>query len=337
MRRAAALSLGLALLITACGIEASPGAGPTTTGSGSVPTSENPSTTTVTTPATTTITVASTSTAPAAPTTTIAPAPTTTAAPTPTTTAPPADITVVSYFYIDEAGHPERTGPFLLPVTRKVPATKAVAGAAMDQLLAGPSGGEREGVPSISSAIPEGARLLGLTISDGIATVDLSSGFEADDDSAAVAQRIAQVVFTLSRFPTVQEVLFRQEGVAIDVPIGSGQLVQRPVNIGDYLEFAASLHVEEPGYGGRGGDPLHVMGFGAVFEAAFNYALTDDDGLIIAEGNAMTTNGTGWGGFDFTVDYAVDEEQVGALIVWAYSAKDGSQIDVREYPVVLVP
>jgi hypothetical protein len=51
----------------------------------------------------------------------------------------------------------------------------------------------------------------------------------------------------------------------------------------------------------------------------------------------MTNNGTGWGGFDFTIDYEVDSRQVGALIVWINSAKDGSRVDVREYPVVLIP
>jgi hypothetical protein len=134
----------------------------------------------------------------------------------------------------------------------------------------------------------------------------------------------------------VHEVLFRQEGVGVDVPTGDGSLVSRPVSIGDYLEFAAAIHVEEPSYRGDGDNPLRVMGFGSVFEASFNYALTDDDGLIMAEGIAMTSNGTGWGGFDFTIEYEVDREQVGALIVWAHSAEDGSQIDVREYPVVLV-
>jgi len=59
------------------------------------------------------------------------------------------------------------------------------------------------------------------------------------------------------------------------------------------------------------------------------YALTDADGLIIEEGIAMTNNGIGWGGFDFTVDYDVDRRQVGTLIVWVDSALDGSQIDVR--------
>jgi len=316
------------MLVTACGVDSTPGAVPssTTTGPGSVTTVENPTTTTA---APTTTTLAPTTTAPAAPSTTTAPAP--------TTTTPPADVAVVPYFYVDEAGHPNRQGPFLLPVTRQVPATQAVARAAMEQLLAGPDAGEGDGVPSISTAIPAGSRLLGLTISEGIAIVDLSSEFEADDDAAAVAQRIAQVVFTLSRFPTVAEVLFRQDGVGIPVQTGAGELVSRPVSIADYLEFAAALHVEDPSYRGHGDNPLRVMGFGAVFEAVFNYALTDDDGLIIAEGQEMTNNGTGWGGFDFTIDYDVDREQVGALIIWTHSAKDGSQIDVREYPVVLVP
>jgi hypothetical protein len=212
-----------------------------------------------------------------------------------------------------------------------------VARAAVEQLLAGPTTGELDGIPSITTTVPTGARLLGLTVSEGIAIVDLSGEFDATDDDAAVAQRIAQVVFTLSRFPTIHEVLFRQDGIDIEVPTGDGQLVSRPVAIGDYLEFAAAIHIEEPAYAGKGSNPLHVTGFGAVFEATFSYALTDDDGLIISEGFAMTNNGTGWGGFDFTIEYEVDREQVGALIVWVNSAKDGSQIDVREYPVVLVP
>ncbi|MFP3915771.1 MAG: hypothetical protein ACLFWM_12910 [Actinomycetota bacterium] len=51
----------------------------------------------------------------------------------------------------------------------------------------------------------------------------------------------------------------------------------------------------------------------------------------------MSTSGVGWGSFDFTIDYDVDRTQRGALIVWTDSARDGSQIDVREYPVFLQP
>lgn len=246
-------------------------------------------------------------------------------------------MTVAPYFFVDEEGRPERAGPFVLPVAREADRTVAVARASMDQLLAGPDQGERSGVPSISTMIPAGTRLLGLSILNGTATVDLSSEFGATDDSATVAQRAAQVVFTLSRFESVSKVVFRQEGRSVAIQTGIGDLVDRPVGIDDYLEFAAALSVESPVYGGTGGNPMRVTGFGAVFEATFEYALTDDDGLIIAEGMAMTDNGTGWGAFDFTIHYEVDRSQTGSLIVWANSAKDGSRIDVREYPVWLTP
>ena len=172
---------------------------------------------------------------------------------------------------------------------------------------------------------------------DVVATVDFSHEFEGTDDSAVVAQRMAQVVFTLTTIPHVTEVLFRQEGKAIPARTDERQLVTRPVMKADYLDFAASLTVEKPVYGGTGGSPLHVTGFGAAFEASFSYALTNANGLIIAEGHAMTTNGTGWGGFDFTIPYKVDSKQTGALIVWVNSAENGSHISVREYPVTLVP
>lgn len=306
---------------------------------------EQGSTTTVAPPTTVTSESTTTSLAPVETSTTQAPATTTTTTASVTTTSVSATTTsqaatsmqVAPYFYVDEAGHSERSGPFVLPVAREVPATVAVARAALVQLFAGPTAAETQSVPAISTAIPSGVQLLGLTINEDVATIDLSSEFGATEDSATVAQRAAQVVFTLSRFDSVAEVVFNQDGKPVSIQIGDGSLVSRPVGIWDYLEFAAAITVETPVYGGPAGNPLRATGFGALFEATLKYALADDDGLILEEGIAMTNNGTGWGGFDFTIDYEVDERQVGALIVWANSAKDGSQIDVREYPVVLRP
>lgn len=242
---------------------------------------------------------------------------------------------VAPYFLIDEAGRPSRTGPFLVPVAREVEASKAVARAAIEQLLAGPNQGESEGIPGLSSAIPAGIELLGLTIEDGTATIDLSPGFALGEDAAAVAQRVAQVVFTLTRFDTVDRVVFLEDGRLAPVPTSDGRLVSSAVSRGDYLDFAAAITLEGPVYGGEASDPLRATGFAAVFEASFQYALTDANGLIIEEGVAMTSNGMGWGEFDFTIDYEVDREQVGSLVVWAHSAEDGSRIDIREYPVKL--
>ncbi len=50
----------------------------------------------------------------------------------------------------------------------------------------------------LTTAIPEGTRLLGITIEDGIASVDLS-----------MTARVAQVVFTMTQFAQVDEPLGR--------------------------------------------------------------------------------------------------------------------------------
>lgn len=325
-------ALILAMLVPACGLGQAAGlsndspdigqAGPTTT-AGSV---AAPSTTQETSPPA--------AEAAAAPTTTSAPPAATTVSSTPTQ---PATMQVAPYFFVDEAGRHNRTGPFLVPVAREVPSSVAVARRAMEQLLAGPGQDERESVPALSSAIPAGVELLGLTIEMGTAQVDLSSEFEIEDDSAAVVARVAQVVFTLTRFATVEQVRFLQEGSAVKAPTSDGSLVAGAVSRGDYLGFAPAIAVETPVYGGATSDPSRVTGFAAVFEAIFQYALTDEDGLIISEGVVMTSNGMGWGTFDFTIDYDVERRQRGTLIVWAHSAEDGSRIDIREYPVTLDP
>lgn len=338
MKRSGAMILSLSLLAAACGTNAvTPPGTETTTTTLQQPTETS---TTIAMTSTTSSMASTTTTGPTNTTTTAAPATTTTNPPTTPTTkqvVAPINLSVAPWFFIDEDGQPGRTGPFLAPIHREVAYTKAVGRASLEQLFAGPTAGERDSVPAISSTIPPGVEILGLTIKEGIALVDLSAEFEGTDDSAVVAQRMAQVVFTLTTIPNVTEVLFRQEGKAISAQTGDGQLVARPVMKADYLDFAAALTVEKPVYGGTGGSPLHVTGFGAAFEASFSYALTNASGLIIAEGHAMTTNGTGWGGFDFTIPYKVDSKQTGALIVWVNSAENGSQISVREYPVTLVP
>ena len=43
------------------------------------------------------------------------------------------------------------------------------------------------------------------------------------------------------------------------------------------------------------------------------------------------------GAFSATVRYDVPKAQWGTLRVWAGSAKDGSPVSVREYPVWLTP
>jgi hypothetical protein len=250
---------------------------------------------------------------------------------------PPPTMVVAPYFFLDEDGHPGRTGPFLAPVHRTVAKSTATARASVEALLAGPTPGESSSIPGVSTQIPAGTTLNSVTIAGGVATVDLSPEFDAEQTSAAAAMRVAQVVFTLTRFDSISSVAFRQDGIPVSVQTDNGAVVGRPVTREDYLDFQAAVSVESPIYGGTARDPLRVTGVAAAFEATFEYALTDGEGLIIAEGFATAESGVGWAPFDFTIDYDVDRSQLGALIVWIDSAADGSRVDIREYPVYLQP
>ena len=250
---------------------------------------------------------------------------------------PPPTMVVAPYFFLDEDGHPGRTGPFLAPVHRTVAKSTATARASVEALLAGPTPGESSSIPGVSTQIPAGTTLNSVTIAGGVATADLSPEFDAEQTSAAAAMRVAQVVFTLTRFDSISSVAFRQDGIPVSVQTDNGAVVGRPVTREDYLDFQAAVSVESPIYGGTARDPLRVTGVAAAFEATFEYALTDGEGLIIAEGFATAESGVGWAPFDFTIDYDVDRSQLGALIVWIDSAADGSRVDIREYPVYLQP
>ena len=115
--------------------------------------------------------------------------------------------------------------------------------------------------------------------------------------------------------------------------------MDHPVGREDYQDLTPAIFIDDPAYGAPVTDPIRVRGVAAVFEAQFNWTLANWDGLIVAEGSAMTDNGMGWGSFDFTIDYPfeVDAEEFASLILFDYSAQDGSLENVREHPIWLQP
>jgi hypothetical protein len=256
---------------------------------------------------------------------------------TPEPSAPSTGSTVVrAYFYL--GGPPGSEG--FVAVLREIPATPAVARAAMNALLAGPQGRELWDGAGISSAIPAGTELRGISISGGIATVDLSSEFEAGGGSASMFGRLGQVVYTLTQFPTVTSVVFQVEGRTVTVFGSEGIVLDGPIGR-DYASFddlLPSIFVDRPAWGAAIGNPARVTGNANVFEASFLITLLDRDGRTLFEGPVMATCGTGCRGtFDTTIEYDVDQGQWGSLRVWVASAMDGSPEDIREYPVWLTP
>jgi hypothetical protein len=247
-------------------------------------------------------------------------------------TAPTFKSVVRAYFWL---GGPEGSAG-LVAVLREVPATTAVARAAMNALLTGPAAAEsgRE----ISTAIPAGSQLLGLSIKDGIATVDLSSEFESGGGSASVLTRLGQVVYTLTQFPSVKSVVFQIEGETKSVFSNEGVVLDGPVDRPDYVQLLPAIWVDRPAYGAAIGNPAKVTGSSDVFEATFRIAILDGSGKVLADQQVMATCGTGCRGtFDTTIPYTVSKAQYGTLHAYEPSAKDGSPVNIRDYRVWLTP
>jgi germination protein M len=242
--------------------------------------------------------------------------------------------TVRAYFFlgsfVDNAG--------LVPVLREVPSTQAVGAAALQALLGGPNEAEMGARPAMYTVIPEGTRFLGLRIEGGIATVNLSREFEEGGGSASVLGRLAQVVYTLTQFPTVEGVRFELDGEPVTVFSGEGVVLDSPVDRADYTDQLPAVFVDRPAWGGVLANPARIIGLSNVFEATFQLRLLDGEGRSLADGIVNATCGTGcWGTFDEAIPYSVPRAGWGVLQVYVLSAADGSVENLTEYPVWLTP
>lgn len=199
MKRLAIILTVLATLVAACGPGGTTDAGPVTTRG--IPGTQNPTSSSTTVPDD-----------PANPTST-------------TSTTVFTDERFVEIYLIKDAS-------YAVAVTRAVPATPEVAGNAIRALIAGPNRAELD--EGLSSAVPEDTLLLGIVIEDGLATIDLGREFESGGGSFAMLGRLAQVVYTLTQFQTVNAVQFRLDGEPITVFSGEGILLEKPVTRGDY-------------------------------------------------------------------------------------------------------
>jgi germination protein M len=241
---------------------------------------------------------------------------------TTSTTEAPAEVTVRAYFMRDEVVGPvarDASGP-------------AVAAASIEDLLAGPT--EQEQELGFSSAIPAGTELLGVTIDGGIATVDLSAPFGSGGGSASMMSRVAQVVFTLTQFPTVDAVQFELDGEPITALGGEGLLLEEPQTRADWEALSPAILVESPLPFEDVTSPLRISGTANTFEAQFLLNVVDGEGLIVYDEPVMATSGSGTRGtFDVTATFEVPRAGVGAVIVFEASAEDGHQINIVEVPV----
>jgi germination protein M len=332
-------------LVAAC---SAPAASPSPAVSG-MPTASLPSSTASPTQSPTAAPTPSPTLTPATPSATIAPH-------SPSPTPAPATMTVRAYFLLrDGSGGEVVNEPTLVPVLRTVPKSPATATAAMKVLLAGPSAKERAAVLRIRTLIPADTKLLGIEISGGLATVDVSAEFASTSPADAwdsgmyeLRGRLAQVTYTLTQFANIDRVSFKLDGKPLkalfgmpDPENGSSEKIalDKPVTRTTYRDhYLPLIFVDRPAWGAALMNPGRVTGLANVFEAQFRIALLDSNDKVLIDRPVTATVGTGtWGRFDVTLAYDVSRAQWGTLRVWDISEYSGRPVAVREYPVYLRP
>ncbi len=101
-------------------------------------------------------------------------------------------------------------------VERTIPKTVAVARAALEQLLVGPT--EEEKTEGYFTSINPGVKIQSLAIADGIVNVDFDEQLEFQvGGSCRVAAIASQIRETLKQFPTVTDVVISIDGRTEDI------------------------------------------------------------------------------------------------------------------------
>ena len=217
---------------------------------------------------------------------------------------------------------------------RTEPFTPAVATRSIEALLDGPTAPEL--AANLGTEINPGTSLLGITIDDGVATVNFDAAFTSEETPAIAVGSLSQIVYTLTQFDSIQAVVFQVEGAPL-TNFGGYELVgaQRRTNFADQLPF---ILVETPGIGERVSSPVTIAGTSDVFEAVVSIEILDENGDTVASTFTMATCGTGCrGSYTTDVEYSVGTRQPGTIRVYEVSAMDGSPIHIVEIPVMLTP
>jgi germination protein M len=228
---------------------------------------------------------------------------TTTASTTTTETVPRVTTTLVRVYLL--------RGGRIAPVGREVPDTRAVAFAALEELFSGPSAIDR--ADGLTTAVPADASPGAVTLVGGVAVVDLPQLSRAG---------LAQVVYTLTQFPSVR-------GVRTARSIGD----TKPLTRADFEDVTPQILVEAPLPHESVASPLRVHGTANTFEATFFIRLFDSAGRKLLQQFVTATSGSGTRGtYDVTLTFP-DTVTPRWLEVFEPSAENGQPLHRVRIPL----
>lgn len=170
----------------------------------------------------------------------------------------------------------------------QVPKTQAVAGAALTAL----------GIEA------------GVTIDAGTARVQLTGASE---------EQVAEIVYTLTQFPSVQRV---------DVAGRSGLTRE------DVVSFAPVILIEQPAAGSSVPETFTVSGTASVFEATLVVELRRD-GIVLSKQTATASEGAPARG-TFSVTVRAPSPGAATVVAYAPSAEDGTPQHEQHVRVTII-
>lgn len=198
------------------------------------------------------------------------------------------------------------------PVARTIPTTPAVATAALAALTKGPSAAERR--LGLTTAVPIGGDAPPLLVARGVAIVRLPPN--------ATRPELAQIVYTLTQFPTVHAV--RSPRMVGDAP---------PLTRQTFEDLTPPILVEAPLPGQAATSSLEVRGTANTFEATFQLELRNSSGVPVASRFVTATSGSGERGtFDATISFPHTGGPL-TLVAYEQSAENGKPIHVVRIPL----
>jgi Immunoglobulin-like domain of bacterial spore germination/Sporulation and spore germination len=147
---------------------------------------------------------------------------------------------------------------------------------------------------------------------------------------------VAQVTYTLTQLPDVDEVWFRIDGEPRDMLTGEGVMVDPATRDRFQDGLLPGILLEQPFDQGPVTDPIVIGGMTNAFEATVNYRVLDVSGAVVVEGMTTALCGTGcWGGFSTEIDLPDGTRGPLTLQVFDYSEEDGtSMLDLVEITLV---
>ena len=127
-----------------------------------------------------------------------------------------ADLMTIKVFFNNSNLDPEFSCFKVFPTNRQIPKTQAVARAAIEELLKGPTAQEQSA--GYSTSLPSNVKIQSLSIENGVAKIDFSKELEQGvGGSCRVSAIRAQITETLKQFKTVNEVIISIDSQVEDI------------------------------------------------------------------------------------------------------------------------